>query len=199
MDAETPTPLPDPVPDPPADAITPLSVFFPEVTEEEARDLDGGTVAIMERRARVMALYRAGKTMNAIRQEVGCSLGTVHHDIHTVLAGYAKVASRTAQEHVANELQRLAHREAQVEVDLDRSRGVATETYSEQTSGGKGGGKARVRKRERYGDPRLHQLLQGWWDRRCRLLGLLRPEDFRKPDALPPVKLVAGLDPAEVV
>jgi len=55
-----------------------------------------------------------------------------------------------------------------------------------------------VEKKQKYGDPRLHGLPVKRWENRCKLLGLLKPEDFRKTD-LPPVKLVAGIDPSEAV
>lgn len=190
--------------DPPADAepptLSPLSFFFPEVTEDEARYLDGETAAIMHRRTRVMAMYRRGRSMTAIRDELKCSLGTVHRDIHTVLEGYRRIAARSAQEHVADQLQRLASREADIEAEWEKSKGeqVETTTGRRGTSGGSYD-QAAVKKRQRYGDPRLAALLLGCWDRRCKLLGLLRPEDFRGKDGTPPVKLVAGLDPVEQV
>jgi hypothetical protein len=40
-------------------------------------------------------------------------------------------------------------------------------------------------------------LLQGYWDRRCKLFGLLKLDDAR--NQLPAVKLVAGIDPVELV
>src|SRR5262245_46900000 len=163
MSVEQPT---DPAPDPSAETIRPLSFFFPEVTEEEARYLDGETATIMERRARVMSLYRRGRTMRAIKDEVGCALGTVQRDIHIVLEGYKRLANRNADEHLADALQRLSAREADIETEWEKSKGEKVETYTGRRSKGKPGkdqtdgtDEARVRKTQRYGDPRLAALL----------------------------------------
>lgn len=195
MATESDPPAPDGGP-----VLPPLSLFFPEVTDEEARLIDGETVKIMERRARVMALYRRGKSMAAIAGELRCSAGTVHHDIHTVLDGYRRLAARETAAHVADALQRIAAREADIEAEWEKSKGETVETHTSKREGKLGGGSAAsVKKKARYGDPRLAALLIQCWDRRCKLLGLLKPEDLKGRDALPPVKLVAGFDPAEVV
>lgn len=185
--------------EPLAAGVTPLSVFFPNITDEEARFLDGETMLIAERRARCMTLYRAGMGMEAIRRELKCSIGTVHNDLHTVLENYKRLALKDAAWHTADMLSRLAHREHEVEIDLERSRGEQVETSTSKRSSGSGDfGQAAVKKRTKFGDARLHSLLQGYWDRRAKLMGLLRTEDFKK-ESEPQVKLVAGIDPAELV
>ncbi len=45
--------------------------------------------------------------MRAVAEQVKRSLGTVHNDIHIVLDGYKRVAARSAQDHIADCLQRL--------------------------------------------------------------------------------------------
>lgn len=181
------------------DSVTALSFFFPELTEQEAKLLDGETARIMERRTRVMALYRRGLSMEAIRKEVGCSVGTVHHDIHTVFEGYKRFAARSAQEHIADALQRLAAREADIEREWERSKGEQIESTQGKRDGRVRTGQATVKKKQRYGDPRLAALLMQCWDRRCKLLGLLKPDDLKNRDGEPPVKYVAGIDPTELV
>jgi hypothetical protein len=198
MDTENDLPLELPA-DPQPVTITPLSFFFPTLTENEARTIDGESARIMERRARVMDLYRRGRSMDAIRKELGCSLGTVHADLHAVLDGYRKIAARSAQEHVASALDLLVHREAQVEADLDRSRGEFFETSTNRRTSTSGQiDQAVVKRKTKYGDPRLHALLQGYWDRRCKLLGLLKNDELKGRE-MPSVKLVAGIDPVELV
>ena len=178
------------------DGVHPLSFFFPEVTEGEARILDRETLRIMQRRVRVIGLYRQRMTMMAIAEEVGCSYGTVHSDMHTVLEGYKRIAAHNVQDHLADQLQRLAAREADIEAEWEKSKGDRVETFAEQRSSGN---TAKLKKKQAYGDPRLAHILLQCWDRRCRLLGLLEAGDVRGRDGLPPVKLVAGLDPLEVV
>jgi hypothetical protein len=180
--------------------ITPLSLLFPEITEEESKLIDGETALIMERRSRVMNLYRLGKPMRTIAETLKSSLTTVHRDIHTVLDGYKRIAARSAKDHIADMLQRLAHREAQIEEDLERSRGEFQETStSRRNVGNSTQDQAVVKKRSKYGDPKLHALLLGCWDRRCKLLALLMPSEHGQ-GGLPPVKIIAGgIDPAELV
>jgi hypothetical protein len=176
------------------EALRPLSFFFPEVTSEEARTLDAETLRIMERRVRIMDLYRRRKPMKEIAAEVKCSLGTVHHDIHTVLAGYKRIAARTAQEHIADALQRLADREADIETEWEKSKVERVELFEDERASGS---TMKLKTKQGYGDPRLAALLLQCWDRRCKLLGMLTAADLGGKDGLPPVKLVAGMDPME--
>ena len=187
-------------PDTPSD-LAALSFFFPEVTPEEARALDGDTVKIMERRVRVMALIRAGRKVAGIAAELGCSVSTIQRDLSAVLDGYRRVAARSAEEHTAEALGRLAERETDIQTEWDRSKADETQRLTEKTEGrGKdASAQAQVRNKPRYGDPRLAALLLAIWDRRCRLLGLLRGAGLAKNDDLFPIKVVAGFDPVDRV
>lgn len=167
-------PADDAADEPAEPAPPPLSLFFPEIAPGEARTLDGETAKIAERRARVMHGYRRGLGMGTIAQQVGCSLGTVHHDLHAVLEGYRRIAARSAAEHLADALQRLNHRELDIQGEWEKSKGESVEAHtSRRTVGQSQTDHATVKKRQRYGDPRLAALLMGCWDRRCKLLGLL--------------------------
>lgn len=156
------------------ETITPLSFFFPEVTEEEARKVDGETAIIMERRCRVMALYRQRRTMQEIASALKCGIGTVHRDIHAVLEGYKRIAARTTHEHLVDELQRIAHREADTEREWERSKGELVETSASKRNKFDA---TSVKKKQRVGDPRLMSLLLKWTELRCKLLGLLKPDN----------------------
>jgi hypothetical protein len=85
-------------------------------------------------------------------------------------------------------------------VALERSRGdlVEKSRTGKRDSDGDGTVGGSVKKRQRYGDPRLHALLVQCWRARCVLLGLLDKAETGA-DKLPAVKLVAGLNPLEVV
>lgn len=182
-----------------AAGLTPLALFFPAVEPGERR-LDAETLTIAERRTKVAELYARKWSLRQIKDELRCSLGTVHHDLHTVLEGYKTAALSAAATHVGSALMALSHREHQLELDLERSRGEAVETTTGRR--GKQGaevGAAQVRKKPQLQvTVKIHALLIQCWDRRCRLLGLLKADDFRAL-ATPPVKLVAGFDPAELV
>lgn len=171
------------------------------MTEEEAKTLDNETVIIMERRARVMSLYRSGRTMRDITTEVKVSLRTIHKDIHFVFDGYKRIAARNAAEHIADALQRLTSREIDIEQEWEKSKGEYVETVSgRRAQGQEASDMASVKKRQRYGDPRLATLLLQCWDRRCKLLGLLSGDDLKAlASTLPPVKMVKGINPAELV
>lgn len=161
---------------------TPLSIFYPGITPDEEKLLDGETVLICGRRSRCVSLYRAQWSMAEIAKELKCSLGTVHRDLHAVMEGYRRIAMREMGEHLADALQMCVHRERQVEEDLERSRQTQVEVSSSQRSKGKGKDKdsdwqEAVKKRQKYGDPKLHALLHTWHVHRCKLLGLLKIED----------------------
>lgn len=189
-----------PPPDPDSPELPDAPLYVPELDADEARNLDHESALIVNRRVRVMHLYRKRRTMPAIAQEVGCSVGTVHRDIHIVLDGYRRQLALDSKLHVAHELQRLAHREAEIELDLERSRGdlVEKSRTGKRDSDGDGTVGGSVKKRQRYGDPRLHALLVQCWRARCVLLGLLDKAETGA-DKLPAVKVVAGLNPLEVV
>lgn len=191
---------PDDSPDdrPPASRVSPAD-YFPEITPDEGERIDNETLILAERRLAVVRLYRRGLTMKAIAAEVKCSPSTVHKDIHAVLENVKRLTARTARDHLADALQRLNDREYEIERDLERSRGEQVETVAGRRvlSGGAVDATS-VKKRTRYGDPRLHALLLKCWENRCKLLGLL--SDVTAADGVAvPVKMVSGVNPAEVV
>jgi len=191
---------PDPPPGDPGLPDADLRLLWPESAPETAQSVDQESAAMAERRARVFRLYARGKTMRQVAEEAGTSLATVCRDVNHVLDAYRLAALQDAHHHVARELARLAAIEAELWDAWERSKGEATETTTARRGGASGeAGESRTRRRQRDGDPRVMRLVLGCWERRCRLLGLLRAEDFKDTGAMPPVKLVAGLDPAELV
>lgn len=188
----------DPAPDDQAHLPAALSLI-PELDAEEARHLDHETFIVVERRVKAMELYRRRQSMTAIAKELKCSIATVSRDIAKVLDGYRRQMGQDARWHIANELQRLNYREAEIEKDLERSRGEFVETTvgRRSSAGGSGGDQTSVKKRSKYGDPRLHALLQNYWLHRCKLLGLLKGDDLT--GGLPPVKLISGINPVDEV
>jgi hypothetical protein len=62
-----------------------------------------------------------------------------------VLAGYKRITARMAQEHIADMLQNLTHREAEIEADLERSRDESKETSTSRRSAGSGEAEEQIR------------------------------------------------------
>lgn len=184
---------------------TTLALLWPETApapgESADRNLDDERFTISERRAKAARLYQQKKTMRQIAAELKVSLRTVHTDIHAVLEGWKLYARQHIAELIVMELSRLAHRESDIEIEWERSKGSYTEDNAQTGSRGQNSFSQASRKtRQRYGDPRLAALLLKCWEMRCKLLGMLKPEDISaRADSLPPVKLVAGIDPVELV
>lgn len=189
----------------PEDIGTTLALLWPEAApapgEEGDTILDAERLIVAERRAKTARLYYARKTMRDIAAELKIGLATVHDDIHTVLAGWARYAKQNVAMLVVNELARLNHIERDIEIEWEKSKGEVVETATGRRSNSTGShDTAAVKKKQRYGDPRLAALLLKCWENRCKLLKLLNQDDLKgNGDNLPPVKFVAGLDPVEAV
>ena len=165
--------------DPPADDepdVKPLSFFFPEITEDEARTLDHETFAIAERRTRVIGMYRDRMTMTRIATECRCSLATVCRDVHAVLEGYKRLSARAADAKLADLLQQLQRREEQLEAAWFRSMGEPLPAFAPKRAGR---GKAAAAdadgppRRPRDGKAEYASLLLRVLETRAKLWGLL--------------------------
>lgn len=177
-----------------------LRILWPELEPESPdQPLDQETVAIAERRAKVFRLYTRGKSIRMIAEDASlrCSKSTVARDVQHVLQSYQKIVMQDARAHVIREVAKLTEMEAEAWDAWEKSRGEHIERNEEERDGKPGLRKTKRRLRE--GDPRYFKLALMCCDRRCRLVGILKAEDFKKDAGLPPVKLVAGIDPAEVV
>lgn len=189
----------------PNDIGTALAILYPETApgpgEQDDAILDDERFFVAERRAKTARMYQQKRTMRQISAELKVSLGTVHSDIQAVLNGWRQFARQSVADLIVLELARLAHREADIEVEWEKSKGDLTETATGRRTNTSGTfDTAAVKKRQRNGDPRLAALLLKCWEMRCKLLGLLRPEDFAsKGNVLPPTKFVAGIDPVDAV
>jgi len=192
------------LPTDPAVRFTP-EYFWPALTEGECDPLDNESFLIAERRTRVAAAYCRGLSMREVAKEVSTteksiSFSTVRDDLQAVFRGWQKVAIRSRGEQIARELMLLAHREADIEREWEKSKGERVEQYAERREGKTPSTGTKLKKIQGVGDPRLAALLLQCWDRRCRLLGLLEAADLRKnPEVAPTAKLIAGVDPVEAV
>lgn len=184
---------------------TTLALLWPETApapgEQADRNLDNERFLIAERRAKAASLYHAKKSMREISAQLKVSLQTVHADIHAVLDGWKRFARQNMAELIVRELARLAHREMDIEIEWERSKTSYSEDSAQAgTRGQNQFGQTSRKTRQRFGDPRLAALLLKCAEMRYRLLGILKPEDISaRGDSLPPVKLIAGTNPVEMV
>lgn len=180
--------------------LRPIHFFFPTITPEEAKTLDSETVAIADRRTRVMHLYRERKSMRAIAEELGLKLTTVHRDINAVMDGYHRMTAKNVKDHIAEMLSQLAHREYQIELAWAKSMGEVVETSAtkRKTSNGDHDTTA-IKKKHLTGNPNYSAQLLKCWEYRARLLGLLRKDDIDAANASAQTKLVAGMIPEDEV
>lgn len=175
----------------------PVHYYWPGLTEEESYHLDQGQLAIAERRMRISRLYLGRRTYKQIVDEVGCSVGTVSKDVNILFDWWRKVAVRNVGEHIVAQLMKLDQMEREFEEAWQKSKGEYTETTTGQRGKGQSANiNAVIKKKQKYGDPKLGALMLKCWENRCRLLGLMNI-DPAATDMLPPVKYVAGLDPVE--
>lgn len=175
-----------------------LRLLWPEMAPEPVDSLDQESAALAERRAKVFRLYARGLSIRAIaeHESVKASKSTVGRDVQHVMDSYRLIAMQDAAAHVARELSRLAILEAEALDAWDRSKGE----QREEASASRGEFQSSsTKRRTRDGNPSFLKIAVVCWDRRCRLLGLLKSDDFRADAGLPPVKLVAGMDPTELV
>lgn len=190
---------PDDADDPPEEH-EPLGLLWPEMDDADPDRLDHETAAIAARRVKVFQAYLRRRSVLAIVEEVGCSRRTVYRDIRHVLDNYKRLVLKDAGELLARQLAKLERQSAEAWAAWERSKGEVVETQTEQRTRDQWKAQgARVKKRQRDGDPRFLLLVNKFWLQECQLYGLLKPDASKDAHKLPPVKLVAGFDPAEVV
>lgn len=198
MDVKQPQPD-GPAPEP---TFPPLAVrlLWPEAAPDDAGAVDHETAVMAERRAKTFRVFARGRSMREVAAEVGSSLSTVCRDVHHVLDGYRLVALQDAAALVGRQLAKLGEMQAAAWEGWLRSIGEQVERQAARRGRGEEVAKeARVRRRQRDGDPRFLMLLERYWRCECLLMGLLSRDDLKNKTTLPPTKLVAGIDPAEVV
>jgi hypothetical protein len=181
---------------------TPLiaRILCPELGDEEPERIDHETLLLAERRARIARLYNRGRTMRQIAEEVKTSPATVCRDVAHVLESLIRAGMQEMDAKRAALKAKLKTREAALWDAWERSQGESTETSSSRRNTGGGSfDQVGVKRRQRDGDPRWMKLLEGLWEQEARLDGAITKEATSDGSSLPPVKLVAGIDPVEVV
>ncbi len=172
-----------------------VRILWAEQADEAIDRLDNESAVLMERRARAFRLYSRGHTMRRIAEMTESSTPTVCRDIREVMEGFRKIVRQDVDVQVSRELGRLAALELEAWEAWDRSKVEKVETTTSKSDHATA---ARVAKKQRDGDPRFLLVLEKLWQNRCRLLGLLA-DNSKQSTTTPPVKLVAGVIPEEVV
>lgn len=188
-----------------------LALFFPHLTDQELQSpIDHESFLVAERRAKIASLRRQRKSHGQIATILGISKSTVNGDIHAVLDGYRRLAAVDAAYHIADALDALDAHMADLKEQWEKSKEPRKESASSRRTAA---GRIRnngeplapgetettsAKMKESLGDPRLAALWQQCWEKRCMLLGILNKADLKSAGP-PPVKMIAGIDPAEVV
>lgn len=195
-----------------ADAPPAIRILWPEVAPEDQDRLDHESAVMAERKAKVFRLYTRGMSCRAIAEQLAAEssmpskaveprhYSTISRYVKEIFDNYRLISLQDAASHTAAMLARLDQMEVELWAAWDRSKGEFTEqsTGRRQTASGSYD-VASVKKKQRLGEPKLMALIQGCWDRRCKLLGLMKAEDFKAMNGMPPVKIVAGMAPEDLV
>lgn len=177
-----------------------ISLIFPEANHESIGRVDNETATIASRRVAVMRLYCAGKSMRDIGEKVGCSATTVHFDVRHCLQSFGRLTEQTTRKMIARELARLDTIEKECWEAWEKSKGESSKTRTRKKQRGNANEFEAVNETtQRAGDPRYMKLILECIEKRARLLRLCDSGDTTDPNELPPVKLVAGIDPMELV
>ena len=187
-----------------------IRILWPEVAPEDQDRLDHESAVMAERKAKVFRLYTRGMSCRAIAEQLAAETSnkgveprhysTISRYVKEIFDNYRLISLQDAASHTAAMLARLDLMEVELWAAWDRSKGEFTEqsTGRRQTASGSFD-TASVKKKQRLGEPKIMALIQGCWDRRCKLLGLMKAEDFKAMNGQMPVKFVAGIDPVEAV
>jgi hypothetical protein len=174
---------------------------FPEYADELPEDLDGESNTVAERRYKAHALRCRGKRLADIAAELKCSPATVSRDLEHVRESYRLFVHQDAAEHAAAVAVDLRHIYDEALAAWERSKGVTLEESSSRRRGQHGTfDVAAVKKKQRDGNPAyLREMREA-----IKLIGILtgvidKDAVKERGDKAPPVKLVAGIDPVELV
>ena len=184
-----------------------LAILWPGLPHDDAHiQVDHDVVQAAERRLEVWKRYVQGQSYEQIAKElrdkgIECTLGTLRSDIHHVLDSFRLRAEQHAAVHVARELARLEVIEAGLWEAWQRSCQPRTRTRSgARKTSGTIYSTAENTRESRDGNPNFMRLLIDCWEKRCRLLGILRTEQQNQDkDKEPEVKYITGVAPEDMV
>lgn len=188
-----------------------IRILWPEVVPEDQDRLDHESAVMAERKAKVFRLFTRGMSCRAIADYLASEsnsskaveprhYSTISRYVKEIFDNYRLISLQDAASHTAQALAKLDVMESELWAAWDRSKGEFIETTTGRRTTAAGSNDiAAVKKKQRNGEPKIMTLIQGVWDRRCKLLGLLKTDDFRAMNGLPPVKFVAGIDPVDAV
>jgi hypothetical protein len=177
-----------------------IRILCPEFGDEDSDALDTESSIIAERRAKAHRLRCQGKKLAEIAAELKCGIGTVHRDLAHVRESFKLVALQDAADHRAQLLDELAFAKREAVEAWMASKGEATETSTSRRSAAAGDfSMASVKRKQRDGDPRFLKMFVETLRLHGQIVNVISQDDVKDKDAPTPVKIVAGIDPVEVV
>ena len=135
------------------------------------------TTETLARRGKVAAFYLQSWTQARIGLELGITQQTVSNDLHAIRLIWRESLIRNFDDARAQELAKIDRVEVEYWEAWERSQKPGETTHTEQDSSGKT--KASLRKVGQVGDSRFLDGVMKCIERRCALLGIDAPQQFR--------------------
>jgi hypothetical protein len=177
-----------------------VRLLAPEFGDEEPDSLDHESNAIAERRVRAHRLRLTGRKLAEIAAELRCSIPTVHRDLAHVRESFRLLAMQDAAGHQAQLLDELSFAKAEARSAWLESKTASVETSaSRRTTGAGAFDQTAQKRRTREGNPAFLKTYLEAMKLHGQIVGLASGEDAKDKVGPPPVKLVAGVDPVELV
>jgi hypothetical protein len=177
-----------------------VRLLAPEFGDEVPDALDTESSIIAERRVRAHRLRLTGRKLAEIAAELKCSVPTVHRDLAHVRTSFKLLAQQDAADHRAQLLDELSFAKAEARSAWLESKSTSFETTASRRTTESGAYDQTARKQKtREGNPAYLKTYLEALRLHGHIVGLAGGDDTKDKAGPPPVKLVAGIDPLELV
>jgi hypothetical protein len=177
-----------------------VRLLAPEFGDEGPDALDHEDNALAERRVRAHRLRLTGRKLAEIAAELKCSVPTVHRDLAHVRTSFKLLAQQDAADHQAQLLDELSFAKVEARSAWLESKNTSFETTATRRATESGAYNQTARKqRTREGNPAFLKTYLEALRLHGAIVGLTGGNDTKDKAGPPPVKLVAGIDPVELV
>jgi hypothetical protein len=177
-----------------------VRLLAPEFGDEAPDLLDTESSIIAERRVRAHRLRLVGRKLAEIAAELKCSVPTVHRDLAHVRTSFKLLAQQDAADHQAQLLDELSFAKAEARSAWLESKSTSFETTASRRTTGAGAYDQTARKQKtREGNPAYLKTYIEALKLHGAIVGITSGEDPKDKSGPPPVKMVAGVNPMELV